>query len=116
MSLSTSNKFGKISISEEAMQAVASHAAQDCYGVVDLVSRRFSDNMSQLMGKNQLGKGCLVETVDNLIYVELFVVFKVGVNIEAVKKSLADLVKFSLETFTGMRVKRVHVNVVGIRV
>ena len=52
MSLSTSNKFGKISISEEAMQTVASHAAQDCYGVVDLVSRRFSDNISQLLGKN----------------------------------------------------------------
>ena len=59
MSLSTSNKFGKISISEEAMQTVASHAAQDCYGVVDLVSRRFSDNIGQLLGKNQLGKGAL---------------------------------------------------------
>lgn len=116
MSLTTSNKFGKISISEDAMQAVASQAAGECYGVVDLVSRRFSDNFSQLMGKDQLGKGVLVENVDNLIYVEVFVVLKVGVNIEAVKKSLADLVKFSLETFTGMRVKRVHVNVVGIRV
>lgn len=116
MSLSTTNKFGKISISEEAMQTVASHAAQDCYGVVDLVSRRFSDNIGQLLGKNQLGKGALVQTVDDLIYVELFVVLKLGVNIEAVKKSLADAVKFSLETFTGMRVKRVHVNVVGIRV
>ena len=79
MSLSTSNKFGKISISEEAMQTVASHAAQDCYGVVDLVSRRFSDNISQLLGKNQLGKGALVQTVDDLIYVELFVVLKLGV-------------------------------------
>ena len=113
MSLSTSNKFGKISVSEEAMQAVASHTAQDCYGVVDLVSRRFSDNVGQLFGKAQLGKGALVQTVDDLIYVELL---KLGVNIEAVKKSLADAVKFSLETFTGMRVKRVHVNVVGIRV
>lgn len=121
MSLSTSNKFGKISISEDAMQTVASHAAQECYGVVDLVSRRFSDNFSQIFGKEQfgkeqLGKGAIVQTVDNLIYVELFVILKVGINIEAVKKSLADAVKFSLETFTGMRVKRVHVNVVGIRV
>lgn len=116
MSLTTSNKFGKISISEEAMQTVASQTAQDCYGVVDLVSRRFSDNIGQLWGKPRLGKGAIVQTVDNLIYVELFVVLKVGVNIEAVKKSLADAVKFSLETFTGMRVKRVHVNVVGIRV
>lgn len=116
MSLSTSNKFGKISISEEAMQTVASHTAMECYGVVDLVSRRFSDNVGHVWGKQQLGKGAIVQTVDNLVYVELFVVLKVGVNIEAVKKSLADAVKFSLETFTGMRVKRVHVNIVGIRV
>ena len=114
--LTNKNAVFSIEQLEEAMQTVASHAAQDCYGVVDLVSRRFSDNISQLLGKNQLGKGALVQTVDDLIYVELFVVLKLGVNIEAVKKSLADAVKFSLETFTGMRVKRVHVNVVGIRV
>lgn len=115
MSLTTSNKFGKISISDEAVQAVASHTASECYGVVDLVSRRFSDNIGHLFNKNRLGKGVVVQTIDNLIYVELYVILKVGMNTEAVKKSLSDTVKFSLETFTGMRVKRVHVNVVGIR-
>lgn len=116
MSLTTSNKFGKISISDEAVQAVASHAASECYGVVDLVSRRFSDNFGQLFNKNGRGKGVLVQTVDNFIYIEVFVVLKIGVNVDAVKKSLSDAVSFSVETFTGMRVKRVHVNVVGIRV
>lgn len=116
MSLTTSNKYGKISITDEAVQAVASHVASECYGVVDLVSRRFSDNIGHIFNKNQLGKGVSVQTVDNLIYVEVYVVLKVGVNIETVKKSLSDAVKFALETFTGMRVKRVHVNVVGIRV
>lgn len=116
MSLTTQNKYGKISITDEAVQVIASHAASECYGVVDLVSRRFSDNIGHLFNKNQYGKGVKVATVDNLIYVEVYVILKVGVNIEAVKKSLSDTVKFALETFTGMRVKRVHVNVVGIRV
>ncbi len=116
MALSTNNKFGKIAISEGVMQQVASHVALECYGVVDMVSRRFSDNLNQLITRNQLGKGVVIQTVDNLVYVELYPIIKVGVNVEAVKKSLADAVRFSLETFTGMRVKRVHVNVVGIRV
>lgn len=116
MALTTENKFGKISISDAVVQAVASHAASECYGVVDLVSRRLSDNLSQLRGKNQLGKGVSVQTSGDLIYVEVFVILKLGVNIEAVKKSLSDAVIFSVESFTGMRVKRVHVNVVGIRV
>ena len=92
MSLTTTNKYGKISISDEAVAAVASQVASECYGVVEMVSRRFSDNF------------------------EVFVILKVGVNIETVRKAVADTVKFALELFTGMRVKKVHVNVVGIRV
>lgn len=116
MALTTSNKFGKINISEEAVAMIASHAASDCYGVVDLVSKRFADNLSNLFSKRKLTKGVTVKIVDNLMYIEVHVVLKVGVNIEAVKKSLTDAVKFALEQFTGMRVKRVHVNVCGIRV
>lgn len=116
MSLTTANKYGKISIADEAVAAVASQIASECYGVVEMVSRRFSDNLSHLWGKNNPGKGIKVATVDNLIYVEVFVILKVGVNIEAVKKSIADTVGFSLENFTGMRVRNVHVNVVGIRI
>ena len=116
MLLQTSNKFGKIYINAEAVKIMAAHTALECYGVVDLVSRRFSDNFNRMMSSNDLGKGVNVQIIDNLMYVELFVVLKVGVNIEAVKKSLTDAVKFSLETFTGMSVKRVHVDVVGIRV
>ena len=81
-----------------------------------MVPRRFSDNIGHLWGKHRLGRGVKVATVDNLIYIEVFVILKVGVNIEAVKKSIADCVRFNLEVFTGMRVKHVNVNVVGIRV
>ncbi len=116
MSLSTSNKFGKISISDDAVRTVASHAALECYGVVDLVSKSFIDSINNISGRRQHVKGVTVQILDNLIYVELFVILKLGVNIEAVKMSLSDAVKFSVETFTGMSVKRVHVNVVGIRV
>ncbi len=116
MSLTTSNKLGKISISDEAVAAVASQAASECYGVVEMVSRRFSDNIGSLWGKHRLGRGVKVATEGNLIYAEVFVILKVGVNIETVKKSVADSVRFNLEVFTGMRVKHVNVNVVGIRV
>ena len=94
MSLTTSNKYGKISISDEAVAAVASHAASECYGVVEMVSRRFSDNIGNLWGKNQVGKGIKVATVDNLIYVEVFVILKVGVNIEAVGDDFHGVVGF----------------------
>jgi len=116
MALTTQNKFGKISISDETIQIVASKAASECYGVVDLVSRRFSDNLGQIFNKSKNGRGIIVQINNNQMFIEVFAIFKVGVNVEAVKKSLSDAVKFSLETFTGMTVKHVYVNVVGIRV
>lgn len=116
MALETSNKFGKIIISDEAIATIACHAALDCYGVVDLVSKKFTDSLASLFSKNTNSKGITVNIVDNLIHIEVYVILKVGVNIEAVKKSLMDAVAFSVETFSGMRVKRVHINVVGIRV
>ena len=116
MSLTTSNIYGKISISDEAVALIASQAASECYGVVEMVSRRFSDYIGNLWGKTSGGKGVKVNSVDNLMFIEVYVVLKIGVNIEAVKKSVADTVKFALENFTGMRVKKVQANVVGIRV
>ncbi|MBR2333782.1 MAG: Asp23/Gls24 family envelope stress response protein [Clostridia bacterium] len=116
MSLTTSNIYGKIIISDDVVAAVASQAASECYGVVEMVSRGFGDNIRNLWGNASSGKGVKVTAVDNLMFIELYVVLKIGVNIETVKKSVADTVKFALESFTGMRVKKVQVNVVGIRV
>ncbi|MDD4839497.1 MAG: Asp23/Gls24 family envelope stress response protein [Clostridia bacterium] len=116
MSLRTSNKYGKISISDEAVAMVCSYAASECYGVVELVSRRLTDNLSALLNKSTYGKGIKIATIDNKIFIEVFVILKLGVNVEAVKDSLANTVTYACETFTGMRVKRVNINVVGIRV
>ena len=116
MSLTTSNIYGKITISDEVVATVASQAASECYGVVEMVSRGFGDNISSLLGNSSTSKGVKVTAVDNLMFIEVYVVIKIGVNIETVKKSIADTVKFALESSTGMRVKKVQVNVVGIRV
>ncbi|MGI6228845.1 MAG: Asp23/Gls24 family envelope stress response protein [Christensenellales bacterium] len=116
MSLQTSNIYGKISISDNAVAAVASNAASECYGVDELVSRRLSDSLSEMFNRNTVGKGIKVTTIENLIFLDVYVTLKYGVNVEAVKKSLESAVRYSVETFTGMRVKRVNVNVVGIKV
>ena len=116
MSLNTSNIYGKITISDEAVSTVASHAASECYGVVELVSRKLTDNISRLFNKQNPGQGIRVLTEDNMIFIDIFVVLKLGVSVEAVTESLKSTVKYSVESFTGMRVKNVNVNVVGLRV
>ena len=115
MALSTYNKFGHITVSDEAVAIIVSKAASECYGV-ELVSRRFSDNLAKIFNKKTYGKGVRVVTTDNVAHIDIFVILKLGVNVEAVRESLTKAVTYSVEKYTGMRVKNVTVNVVGVRV
>ena len=116
MAVKTSNYYGRLTISDTAIAMTAYYAALDCYGVVDLVSRSFSDSLKELFNKTAIGRGVKVATLNNVINLELFVILQEGVNIDAVKESIESTVKYNVGLYTGMRVDKVVINVVGVRV
>ncbi len=116
MSVSTSNAYGKISISDLAIAKVAAQAAVESYGIVDTVSRRFSDTLAELLKKDAGGKGVKVATQGNRIFIDVYVLIKYGVSIEAVAESLKESIKYKVENFTGMIVDTVNVNVMGLKI
>jgi len=116
MSVNTANAYGRMFISDEAIAIVAGYTALECYGVVDLVSKKLSDNFAELFKKEPLSRGVKILTVDNRIYIDLYVILKYGVSISAVAESLKRAVKYSVENFTGMIVDSVNINVIGVRV
>ena len=111
MSVNTNNAYGKISISDLALAKVASHTAMESYGIVEMVSRRFTDSLK----KDSAGRGIKVTTSGNRIYVDVYVIMKYGVSINAVAESLKEAIKYKVEVFTGMLVDTVNVNVLGIK-
>ncbi len=115
MPVTTSNIYGKISISDEAIAKVAAHAALECYGVVEMVSRTLSDSVSQLFKRDTSGKGVKVVTSGDRIFIDVFVIIKFGVSISAVAESLKSSVKYKVEQFTGMIVNTVNVNIIGVK-
>ena len=115
MSVTTNNAYGKISISDLAIAKVASHTAMESYGIVEMVSRRFTDSLSLLFNKGEGGRGIKVTTSGNRIYVDVYVVMKYGVSITAVAESLKEAIKYKVEVFTGMIVDTVNVNVLGVK-
>ncbi len=115
MSVNTSNVYGKISISDSAIAKVAKNAALECYGIVDTVSRRLSDSLSELLKKQTDGKGVKVVTSGDRIYITVNVIIKYGVSINAVAESLKEGVKYKVEKFTGMIVDTVDVNIIGVK-
>ena len=115
MSVSTNNAYGKISISDLAIAKVASNTATESYGIVEMVSRRFTDTLAHILNKEVGGKGIKVTTAGNRIYIDCFVVIKYGVSIVAVAESLKEAIKYRVESFTGMIVDTVNVNVIGVK-
>ena len=115
MSVNTSNKYGKIVVSDEVIAQVAGHAALECYGVHELVSRKFTDSLAELFNKQPYGSGVKITIVDNKIYISIYAILKYGVSVDAVSDSLRSTVKYKVEQFTGMMVRAVKVHVVGIK-
>ena len=115
MPVTTSNIYGKISVSDEAIAKVAAHAALECYGIVEMVSRRFTDSFFQLVKKDPYAKGVKVVTASDRIYIDVSVIIKFGVSISAVADSLKNAVKYKVEQFTGMIVDTVNVNIAGVK-
>lgn len=116
MTVDTNNYYGNISISDDAIRVVAGYAAMDCYGVVDLVSKSFTDSAKELFKKGSYSKGVKIHNIENRIFIDIYCIMKYGVSISAVSESLKKSVKYSVENFTGMIVDSVNVHVVGVRV
>ena len=116
MAVNTSNAYGKITITNESIAEVTGYIARECYGVIDLVSKKFADSIHDGVSKKSLAKGVKILTVNNRIYIDLFVILKYGVAINAVAHSLKSSIKYGVEQFTGMIVDSVNVNIVGVRV
>ncbi len=116
MSVHTANAYGRITINDDAIAQIAGITALECYGIVDLVSKKLSDSLSDLMNKKRISRGVKVLTSGDRIIIDLYVIVKYGVSIDAVAQSLKKTVKYGVEKFTGMVVDAVNVNVAGIKV
>lgn len=114
MAVKTSNAYGKITVSDDAVVMIAHNVAMECPGVVNLVSRRLTDAIASLFRSTSNTKGVKVTCVDHNIYIDVYAEIKSGVSPNAVSQSLQSAIKYSVEEFTGMVVKHVNVYVVGV--
>ena len=55
-------ELGLVSVNDEVLVRVAGYAALDCYGIVGMASKRSTDGIVQLMGRENLGRGVKIRT------------------------------------------------------
>lgn len=110
------NEVGTIYISEDVMLKVVGYAALECYGIVAMSSKRAKDGIVEWLGRENLSKGVQIKSVDEMVDVDLFIVVEYGISVTAVCTSIKEVVKYKLESMTGIKVRNVNITVEGIRV
>lgn len=110
------NDIGTIYITEDVMLKVVGYAALECYGIVAMSSKRAKDGLVQWLGRENLSKGVQLKLVDDMLDVDLFIIVEYGISIAEVCKTIAQTVRYKLESMTGVKVRRVNISVEGVRV
>ena len=49
--------LGLVTVNDDVIVRVAGYAALDCYGIVGMASKRGTDGLVQMMGRENLGRG-----------------------------------------------------------
>ena len=110
------NALGEIVITDEVIATLAGISAIECYGIVGMASKRATDGLVELLGRENLSRGVKVHTKDDQITIDLYVIVEYGISIAAVAKNIIETVKYNVENFTGMSVNKINVMVEGVRV
>lgn len=116
MEFKIKNDNGTIFISEEVMLKVIGYAALECYGIVAMSSKRAKDGIVEWLGRENLSKGVQIRAVDDMIDVEMFIVVEYGISVSAACTGIKEVVKYKLESMTGIKVRNINITVEGIRV
>ncbi len=107
------SELGGMNIASEVLGIVAGIAATEIDGVAAM-SGGLVRGIAEMLGRKNLSKGVKLEETDEGVIVELNLIVDFEVNIPEVTKEVQRNVKNSLEKMTGVDVKAVNINVLGI--
>ena len=117
MGKAITNNYGTINIAEEVIATIAGAAAVECYGLVGMASqRKLSDGFAELLGRENLDRGVVVNVQDNEVTIDLYIIVSYGVKISEVAANVMERVRYNTEKFTGFKVSQVNVIIQGVRV
>ena len=108
-----SNPQGDVMIRTDVIAKYAGSMAVECFG---MASVSMKDGLVHLLKKDSITRGINVSLEDNELTIDFHVIVSYGVSILAVYNNLTDSVKYHVEEFTGIRVKKINMYVEGVRV
>ena len=110
-------QLGTISIDSEVIARYAGSTAVECFGIVGMAAVSMKDGLVKLLRGDSLTRGIHVEIdEDNKIVIDFHVIVSYGVSIVTVADNLIENVKYKVQEFTGLEIKKINIFVEGVRV
>ena len=110
-------QYGKVLIDENVIATYAGSVAVECFGIVGMAAVNMKDGLVKLLKKDYLTHGINVTVdEDNMINIDFHVIVAYGVGIAAVSDNLIETVTYKVESFTGIKIKKINIYVEGVRV
>ena len=109
-------ELGQILVSPEVIAKYASETAYECFGIVGMAMVSVKDGLVRLLKRDSSTKGInVVINEDNEITIDFHIIIAYGVNIITISDNIISSVKYKVEEYTGMSVKKVNIFVEGVR-
>ena len=109
--------MGNIAIDSEVIAQYAGSVAMECFGIVGMAAVNVKDGIVRLLKKDYLTHGInVVIEENNEITINFHVIISYGVSISTVTDNLISTVRYRVEEFTGMHIKKINIFVEGVRV
>ena len=102
---SMNTHMGNIVIDNEVIAQYAGSVAVECFGIVGMAGVSMKDGLVKLLKMDSITRGINVSLDNNN-----------GVSILAVTDNLISNVKYKVEEFTGIEIKKINIYVEGVRV
>lgn len=107
--------LGRLEVTDDVIAIIAGLAAVEVEGVFSM-SGGITGGIADVLGIRNLSKGIRVESKEEKIYIDIYIIAEFGARIPEVAWNIQERVKNKVENMTGMRVMEANIHVQGINI
>jgi len=115
LTVNNSEYAGSLKVTNDVIAIIAGLAAVEVDGVYSM-SGGLTGGIAEVLGIKNLSKGIKVETKENNIYINIYIIAEFGARIPEVAWNIQEKVKKTVERMTGMRVMEANIHVQSVNV